>query len=104
MDKQFPDSRSNKVSNGQKFPDGDVSSINHSQESSNKDGQMITNGQSMVEEVPYTVRRMKESEIPFVLKMCKREGRQMGLSHELLSWFRFDPLGFYVAVHPDSGS
>lgn len=58
----------------------------------------------VVEEVPYIVRRMKESEIPLVLQLCKREGRQMGRSYELISWFRFDPQGFFVAVSPQSGN
>lgn len=62
-----------------------------------------TRDKMVVNEIDYEVRKLRENEIPQVLELCKSEGRQMGLTHELISWFRFDPDGFYVAVHPDSG-
>ena len=62
------------------------------------DGKMVVK-----KELEYHIRKMRVYEIPQVLELCKREGRQMGLDHELVSWFRFDPDGFYVSVHPNSG-
>lgn len=50
----------------------------------------------------YKVRLLKREEIPRVLDLCKAEGRHMGLEPEVLSWFKFDPRGFFVAVS-DSG-